>query len=346
MMVANYKKGAAVWIFGFLTILSFSNVFNSVVMWLQNGGDYLFTPYLIDPFISTIPVKLYFWISVAIGFVFLGCASFTAFRTETEIIKTIKAQKRTQEELLGAYRTILKSHEHLEVHVKNASLRSQEQVEASVENVGVELSAALSKQNTVVKSVGQLSNALDKHMHNVGVELSAALSKQNTVVKSVGRLNKTIEKVNKDLADVKKGFQSLEDALLFPDPKITAESSTMEINGIGPTITKELEAMGIKNAGEFLFTDPSIIAESTHLSRDQAEYLQGMVQLLMIPGIDETKVDLFVNAGVTNRKELAVQDPFELNVKLGKVYVTNEKYLKYKKPTFGEVLSWVRTAKM
>ena len=77
--------------------------------------------------------------------------------------------------------------------------------------------------------------------------------------------------------------------------------------------------------------------------------MQGIVRLLMIPEIDEIDVELLEKVGVTNRKDLASQDPFELNIKLSEVakaFYKDGKIKESKKPTLEEVLSWVRLAKL
>ncbi|MFQ5759242.1 MAG: DUF4332 domain-containing protein, partial [Candidatus Bathyarchaeia archaeon] len=122
-----------------------------------------------------------------------------------------------------------------------------------------------------------------------------------------------------------------------------------DVKGIGPRLAEELEAMGITNVGEFLTADPAVIDKKSRLTRETAERLQGTVQLLMIPGIETTDVELLEKAGVTNRKELAERDPFELCKKLtevAKTYVEERKISESEKPTVEEVLSWVKLAKL
>ncbi len=318
--------------FAFLTILAFLNVFNSAMMWLQNGDTFLFTPYLIGQYIGNMLVTHYFWISVTIGFILLGCTVFTAFRLENvEVINTINAQKRTLDKLFEAYRTNLKSHEHLEKYIEDTTLKSQEHFEMYVDDTALK------------------SQDLKKHIDSFVINMSRVLKKQDAIVKRVERLNKTIKIVKNDLTDLKKGFQSLEAELLLPNPTITFESSPEQINGIGPRITKELEAIGITNAGDFLFADPAIIGDKTSLSQNQAERYQGIVQLLMIPNIGLSDVELLKNAGVTNKKELAAQDPFELNVKLlnaSTEFTKGGKHPNYMKPDIRKVLYWVRSARL
>lgn len=66
--------------------------------------------------------------------------------------------------------------------------------------------------------------------------------------------------------------------------------------------------MGITTVDEFLIADPSAIGRQTRLSPDQAERMQGTIQLLMVPEIDDTDVELLARVDVANRKDLADQD--------------------------------------
>jgi predicted RecB family nuclease len=95
-------------------------------------------------------------------------------------------------------------------------------------------------------------------------------------------------------------------------------------------------------------TDPAVIAEKTGMSEKMVEKLQGRAQLAMVPGVKEKDLVLLEEAGVTNRKELANQDPLELGRKINgifKVYVEEGKISEAEKPTIEEIYSWVKFAK-
>jgi nucleotidyltransferase/DNA polymerase involved in DNA repair len=148
---------------------------------------------------------------------------------------------------------------------------------------------------------------------------------------------------------MKTRLETLETALALPQPKMTSQSNIRDIKGIGPRLAEELKVTWITNVGDFLTSDPAVIDEKTRLTRETAEHLQGAVQLLMIPGIRKTDVELLEKVDVTNRKELAKQDPFELTRKLAEVaktYVEMRKISEAEKPTIEDVFSWVKLAKL
>lgn len=367
-MSAYLKKGIAVWILGFLTFLAFLNAFNAALQWTLNGSDHQFEPYLISQFTGNIQVKLYFWISVATTFVFLGSTAVMAFRKPpldpdlvemfTNMNDNLAAYKIALEEgleanmtAIGTVKTDLLEKMEAQKRVNEESFRT---LGAGFENTRKETLDALEKREKSLQKVSrELSSAIDTSINNVREEVLGALAKQEKVIENVGRSSKrstrTIEKVTADLAEMRTRLETLETALALPQPKLTSQSSPMDLRGIGPHLAEELEAMGISNVGEFLTADPAAIDEKTRLTRETAERLQETVQLLMIPGIDKTDVELLEKTGVTNRKELAKHDPFELYRELSvvaKTYVEEKKISEAEKPMVEEVVSWVKLAKL
>lgn len=367
-MSAYLKKGIAVWILGFLTFLAFLNAFNAVLNWTLYGSEFEFEPYLIGQYTGIIQVRLYFWISITTAFIFLGFTAVMAFRKPpldpdlVEALVTINnhltANKEVLEEGLEANRKSMDTVrtdllERMEAQ-KRVNEKSFETLGAGLQNIGNETLDALEKQEKELQKVRrELSSAIEISISGVRAEVLGALAKQEEVIKRVGRSSKksikTIEKGMDDLAEMKSRLETLETALAPAQPKLTSHSSTRDVKGIGPRLAEELEATGITNVGEFLTADPVVIDDKTRLTRETAERLQETVQLLLIPGIDKTDVELLEKAGVTNRKELAERDPFELCRKLSEVaktYAEEKKISESEKPTVEEVLSWVKLAKL
>lgn len=367
-MSAHLKKGIAVWILGFLTFLAFLNAFNAVLQWTLNGSDHEFEPYLIGQFTGTIQVTLYFWVSVATVFIFLGCTVVMAFRKPPLDPDLVEMLANLNDNLVAS-KTMIE--EGLEANTKAIEavktdllerMEAQRRVnEESFENLGTSLQSireetldSLEKQGKGLQKVSrELSSAIETSISDVRGEVLGALSKQEEVISRVGRSSRrsmrTIEKATADLGEMRTRLETLETALALPQPRLTSYSSPRDIKGIGPRLVGELKATGITSVGEFLLADPAVIDERTRLTREKAEGLQGAVQLLMIPGIDKTDVELLEKVGVTNRKELAERDPFELCKKLvevAKTYVEERRISEAEKPTVEEVLSWVKLAKL
>jgi predicted RecB family nuclease len=162
------------------------------------------------------------------------------------------------------------------------------------------------------------------------------------------RSEKAILKQRDEIVEIISKLERLEDKFVKPKPELTSQSTPEEVRGIGETTGKELRAMGITNVGELVLSDPAVIAEKTGMSEKMVEKLQGRAQLAMVPGAKEKDLILLEEVGVTNRKELADQDPFELGRKMNVIfeaYVKEGKLSEAEKPTVEEIDSWVRFAK-
>jgi len=366
-MSAYLKKGIAVWILGFLTFLASLNAFNAVLLWTLTGSDLEFEPYLIGQFIGKMEVTRYFWISAAATFILLGFTAIAAFRKPpldpdlVEMLVTvdshIAANREMLEEGLKATRKSINSveanlREKMEAQ-KAINEKSFEALSVSLQSTKREMLDVLEKQRSELQKFSrELSSTMETRINGFKEEVLGTLTKHEEVIKRMGRWSRksirTIEKGMADLAEMKAKLETLEAVLALPTPKLTSHSNTKDIKGIGPRLAEELEAIGITNVGEFLSADPALIDGKTRLTRETAERLQGEVQLLMIPGIDKTDVELLEKAGVTKRKELAEQDPFELHKKLweiAKTYVEEGKISEAERPTVEEVMSWIKLAK-
>ena len=363
-MSAYLKKGIAVWILGFLTFLAFLNAFNAVMQWTLNGSDHEFEPYLIGQFTGRLQVMPYFWISVVTAFVFLGGTAVMAFRRPpldpalVEMFDNMNDQLATNKIALqdgleanqGFIRTTKTDLLERMEDQKRVNEKSFETLGASLQSIENETLDALEKGFQEVSR--ELFSAIEMSVSGVRGEVLRALAKQEEVIRRVGRSSKksirTIEKVTVDLDGMKTMLETLETALALPQPKLTSHSGPRDLKGIGPRLAEELKSMGITNIGEFLTADPAVIDKKTRLTRETAERLQGAVQLLMVPGIDKTDVELLEKVGVANRKELGKRDPFELYRKLSEVvktYVEERKISEAQNPTVEDVLSWVKLAK-
>lgn len=217
-MSAYSKKGIAVWILGFLTFLAFLNAFNAVLMWTLGGSEFEFEPYLISEYTGRIQVTLYFWISVATAFIFLGCTAVMAFRKpplDPDLIEALEminnhlaANKKALEEGLEANTKSIKTiktdlMERMETQ-KRVNEKSFETLSASLQSTRKETLDALEKQRKGLQEFSQeLFSAIETSISGVRGEVLGALAKQEEVIRRVGRSSrksiKTIEKAIGDL---------------------------------------------------------------------------------------------------------------------------------------------------
>lgn len=213
-----------------------------------------------------------------------------------------------------------------------------------MEKVGKETSETL-------ESHGKTIRKFSADLEDVRREMREALVKHGEELGQVRQLSwesaATVKRQSKDVAEITDRLRKIEEGLM-PQPLLTSRDELEKIKGIGPQLGKELRAIGITNVGELAVGDARTIAEKTRASREMAEHLQATAQLLMIPGVSETGVELLEEVGITAVKDLAGQDPIQLSRKIreiSKTYIEQGKISETEKPTLEEISFWIRQAK-
>jgi len=358
----SVKRGVAVWISGFLTFLAALSLIAVVIYWtrVDVGPNSILKPYLVGDIISSLigdsRVETYFWISLVATFIFLGLTCIITYRKlppDPEIIKMFvkvggnlavlrKTQEATATELAGS--------------IENNSKTSRElftKVNTNLEDAKKETLAVLEKQEKTIQKVHRdVVSTVEIKVGETREEMLGALKKQQTAIREVGHLNKqgaiALKGQRAELEDIKIRLEKIEQKLIPSQPRLKSQDKPEELKGIGPRLGEELRALGITNVGELITADPVLIDEKTRVSRDMAERLQATAQLLMVPSIDETDVELLIEAGISSRKELADQDLVQLSRRIrevAKTYIKEGKISKDENPTIEEISSWIRMAR-
>jgi hypothetical protein len=192
---------------------------------------------------------------------------------------------------------------------------------------------------------------------NLGLEetrtmTNNALEIQQQILKSAQKESKKsvqiLKKQTTELAGVRKRVEKIEKALAPSKTKLTSKSKLGAVKGVKPSLAERMRNIGIKNVGQFLTTDPAVIAEKTNELHETVTNLQAQTQLLMVPSIDPNDAELLVKVGITSRKELADQDPVQLSraiVNVANTYVDKGRMAASRVPTIDDVWSWIRSAR-
>jgi hypothetical protein len=371
-------QGKAIWILGFFSFLAGLSAIHAIILWANLGPEGIYTPYLIGSLTGGIPVYVYLSIAIIATFIFLGA---TSIRTVSEL-----SNKDLLNEI-NAKANTLESGQKLQQKVLESLQARVFLVDESLDGFRKEVAKAFGKQGEEIKQVhANLVNRFDSKLADAKDGITKQLSEQeeetkqahadlvnrfdskladaregtakqlgrieNTMARHEQRNNRSAKAILKqmgEIADIRLKVEKLEDELAkMPKPQLTSQSVPEEVRGIGETTGNELREMGITNVDELVLTDPAVIAEKTGMSEKMVEKLQGRAQLAMVPGVKEKDLILLEEAGVTNRKELANQDPLELGRKVNgifKVYVEEGKISEAEKPTIEEIYSWVKFAK-
>ena len=350
------KRGIAVWILGFLTFLAALNSFGAVTYWISRGRDSVVTPYLIGEYTGKLRTETYFWTSITTTFIFLGLTCIIAYRRlppDPEIIKmfvkvggNLAALRKTQETTAKEFSEKLENN-------RTTSEQLSKKANTNLENAKKEMLDTLEKQEKAMQKVRRdMVSTIETRVSETREEILGVLKKHGTTIREVGRLSKrgaaAIKKQRAELEEIRTRLEKIEGGLMPPQPRLKSQDDPEEIRGIGPRLGEDLKSVGITNVGELIMADPAIIGEKTRASREMAERLQAIAQLLMVPGVDENDAELLLEAGVTSRRELAAQDLVPLSREIGeiaKTYVEEGKMSEDEKPTVEEISSWIKMAK-
>jgi len=371
-------QGKAIWILGFFSFLAGLSAIHAIVLLANLGIDGTFQPPLIGSLIGGIPVYVYLLISLIATFVFLGA---TSIKTVTELsnksllneinskVDTLESGQQLQQKVLeslqarvflvdesldGMRKEVAKAFSKQGEEIKQVHTNLTNRFDTKLADAKNGITKQLSEQEEEMKQINtNLVNLFTKNLADVKGEMARQLGKiGNTMARneqSSRRSAKAILKQMSEIADIKLKIEQLEEELAkMPKPQLTSQSNPEEVRGIGETTGNELREMGITNVGELVLTDPAVIAKKTSMTEKMVEKLQGRAQLAMVPGVKAKDMILLEEAGVTNRKELADQDPLELGRKINgvfKVYVEEGKISEAEKPTIEEIYSWVKFAK-
>ena len=338
-------QGKAIWILGFFSFLAGLSAINAIFMWANLGPDGIFQPYLIGSLTGGIPIYIYLFISIIATFIFLGA-------TSVKVVSELSNKDLLNE--INAKANTLESGQKLQQKVLESLQARVFLVDESLNGMRKEVAKAFGKQGEEIKQGHvDLVNRVDNKLADAQEVMAKQLGKiENTMARNEQRNRRSVKAILKqmsEITDIRLKVEKLEDELAkMPKPQLTSQSTPEEVKGIGETTGNELREMGITNVGELVLTDPAVIAEKTGMSEKTVEKLQGRAQIAMVPGVKEKDMILLEEAGVTNRKELACQDPLELGRKMNdifKVYVEEGKISEAEKPTIEEIYSWIKFAK-
>ncbi len=372
-------QGKAIWILGFFSFLAGLFAIHAIVLAADPGigieGTY--QPWFIGSLTGDIPVYAYLSTSIIVTLAFLGA---TAHKVVSELsnktllnqidakVTTIESGQKLQQQVLeslqarvflvdeslnGMKKDVAKAFGKQEEEIKQVHADLVKKFDGELADVkGVMTRQFIGQSEEMKKVNANLANLFTKNLADVKEELAGQLVKMGNAMQRHEQRNRRSEKAilkqRDEIVEIRSKLERLENEFITPKPELTSQSNPEEVRGIGETTGKELRAMGITNVGELVMSDPAVIAEKTGMSEKMVEKLQGRAQLAMVPGVKEKDLILLEEVGVTNRKELADQDPFELGRKMNavfKVYVKEGKISEAEKPTVEEIDSWVRFAR-
>jgi len=323
-MATGKTKGTLVWIFAFLSVVAGLNMFNAVMLLTLRGGDFVADFSIMTLQLGSVSVLAYFLVSVITTFVLLGLTFFFMFQGLPADPDLLQRLSKVEASLAMSTNML----ENMQIGFFRRLEDNEKATDESLKKMKISLDEARKETNDALeKQRRALREAQKENKRNTDV-----IKKQATEVSS---MRKRVEKIEKTLSPAK--------------TKLTSKSKLKAVKGVQPRLAAGLKTMGITNVGQFLTTDPAVIAEKTMEFPETVTNLQAKAQLLMVPGIDPNDAELLVKVGITSRKELADQDPIQLSraiVNIANTYVGRGKMSTNRVPTVDDVWSWIRSAKL
>jgi len=323
-MSVGKTKGTLVWILAFMSFLAGLNVFNSVILLSGHGGDFIADLSFMGIMFGGVSVMAYFLVSIIVTFVLSGLTFFYVFHGLPADPDVLQRLARV-EQALGLNTNML-------------------------ENTQIGFFKRLEENE---KTTDEALRKMNINLEETRKETNNALERQKKALQDVRKESKKnadlIKKEATDVMSVKKRVNKIEKALSPSRAKLTSKSNLETVKGVKPHLAEGLKTMGITKVGQFLTTDPAVIAEKTLELHETVTNLQARAQLLMVPSIDPNDAELLVKVGITSRKELADQDPVQLCraiVNVANTYVEKGKMSANRVPTVDDVWSWIRSAKL
>ena len=374
-------RGKAIWTLGFFSFLAGLNTIVAVILSTSQGIESTFQPYLISTYIGGLPVYAYLIASILATLLFLG-GTVSKIVTELSNIPVLqqinaKANKLEQgqklqladlKNLKGSVFVVATNLESTKKEITKMFNEQDNEIKAvqtslanKINKKSTEMKSELEKQLTesfaeqaemlkqfhtsITNRFTSESTEMKVELENQLVHIDDAMKKQDQSAKKTA---KNISKQKIEITNIQTKLTKIENEFVKPEPQLTSKSNPEKVRGIGPTTMNELKEMGIITVGQLIMEDPQVIAEKTSTSQKTAQKLQGIAQLSMVPGVAEKDIILLEEAKITNRKELANQDPIELSKKINKVFkiqLEEGKIQETEKPTIEEIQSWIKNAK-
>jgi len=323
-MPVERTKGTWGWISAFLTFIACLNVLNAVMLLALRGSDFVIEFSIMDLKFQIVSVVAYFLVSVITTFLLLGLTFYFMLKGLPADPKVFKRLSKVEESLALNANML----ENMQIGFFRRLEDNEKTTDETLQKVNISLGEARKETNDALEKQRKALRDVEKE------------SKKNIDI---------IKKQATEMMGVRKRVEKIEKALSPAKTKLTSKSKLEAVKGVKPRLAEGLKTMGITQVGQFLMTDPAVIAEKTMELHETVTNLQAQAQLLMVPGIDANDAELLVKAGITSRKELASQDPVQLCraiVNIANTYVEKGKMSASRVPTIDDVCSWIRSANL
>lgn len=289
-----------------------------------------------------IEVTTYFVATLTMTFSFIGAVCFVVFRSESLDLPLHQLGKDFEEKLDVKSEEIKDSTDEALTKLGLREFQLKESMKALQKKLG-------ESDNKLKKSIDnheKTFGTMQKKLMKIEQKIDKIQTAQNDLPKLEKKLN-TIESIEKDLKNIREIMEKIDSV---PEPYLTSTDEMKAIEGklLKRGTVQQLKLSGIEKIEDLLLKSPVEIALTKTMTESEANSLQSVIQLLMIPGVQHEDAVLLLKSGVNSKQELALQDTFSLGARISKVaelYIEEGKIKETEKPSLEKVASWIKWAK-
>ncbi len=288
-------------------------------------------------------ITTYFITTITTAFFFIGATCYVVFHGDSLDLPLYQLSKDFETKLE------VKSEE-----IKNST-------DEALTKLGLREFQLKESMKALQKKLGELEKRLKENMESsekiLGttqkklLKIEREISKIETAQKILPNLEKKLQTMEIIESGLKKVQGILTKSDFAPVPYLASTDNLDVLEGkiLKSSTVRQLKQNGIEKIEDLLLKNPVEIAQAKAMSESEAESLQSVIQLLMVPGIQHEDAVLLLKSGVNSKQELSLQDTFGLAARVARtaeLYVAEGKIRESEKPTLEEIASWIRLAKI
>lgn len=330
------KKALKVWVLAIFMFIAVLGTLHAWILWQTQGVT------VITLFSFPMEVTNYFAAALLTCFSFIGAICYVVFNNEPLELPLYRLTRDFEEKLEVKNEELMNSTDEALTKLGLRGFQLKDTLQALQNKVGkmeTGLKESEEKHGKILDTSQKKLVAMERKLDGIQTipnELSG-LKKRLQILEGVERNLKVIQGIVEKSDSVSKPYLSSTEDICILEGKI-----------LKPGTVDQLKLNGIEKVEDLLLKSPVEIGLTKVMSENEAKSLHGVLQFLMIPGIQHKDAVLLLKSGVNSRQELALQDALNLGARVSKtaeLYVKEGKIKESEKPTLEEIASWIKWVK-
>jgi BMFP domain-containing protein YqiC len=330
------KRAGAIWILVVCTVVAILGVLHAWTLWLAGSTS------VITLISFPMDVTTYFLFTFALTAALIGGVCYLGFSHESLELPLFQLSKDLEQKLDAKGEEIKDSTDEAltKLGLREFQLKEgMKAVETKLGKLDVKLQEGLATQKKVSQAARRKLAALERKINKI-----------QTTQKDLPTFKRQLEVVGTMEKDLKTIQGRIERIDSIPEPHLSSTDDLRVLEGkvLKRETVQQLKQNGVTKIADVLLKSPVEIAMTKTMSESEAQNLQSVIQMMMIPGIQHDEAVLLLKSGVNSKQELALQDTVSLVSRVARtadLYIDEGKIQETQKPSFEDVASWIRWAK-